>query len=210
MNKQRQWYIGEDGRSPDGLLARGMEADTRLYHEIIELLNAEGSNAAISQGVLLADVVEAVEHWFEHNKEEPYGRVEVLLTFDESDAVADAENRWFNIPGNSERRNRQWQDEYTLRLGSALTSLTESGYEADGLADRSAMKFTMTARHPLLVGDSALDRVIDAYNYDHNSYKSGFGIDTNDEGMLTVVYNQCPPSGSFEPIVKRLVSIVSS
>ena len=177
-----------------------------MYREIAERKEADGSEGAILAGVVLLEVADAVDQWFATHPEEPYGHADLLLDFDESDVVADAEHQWFNIPGNRERQEKKWASEYVSRLGAATTVLSEVGYTATGEASRSEMVFRLHATHPEIRGEPGLERVMEA--------TSRWGADARfvtvgDGELIAVNYSACPPPGSFEPVVKNLVSIVS-
>lgn len=202
---ERNWYF--DGEYPEGdWLARSMLHDTTMYGEIADLREREGSDESISAGVMLLEVAAAVDDWFSEHPEEVYGYAPMLLSRDESNAVADAENDWYGIPGNSERQENLWHKEYLLRMGSAVTLLTDVGYSADGNASRHKMRFELTAHHPAFTGNEGLDLVYGALA---GTTRDEFDIDETEGGVVVVRYSQCPPSSAFEPVIRQLVSIAS-
>ena len=205
---ERNWYY--DGRRHyDDLYVRSISYDLTLYEEIADLYEAKGTDDAIDSWVALKEVIQAADEWFKQHPEEPYGIVNLLLTRKEIDAVADAENKWFSIPGNSERQEDLWHQEYLARLGGAITTLSEAGYVATGNASRHEMKFDILASHPFLMGEEGAAIVAEKLWYKERPPVYGFNSTLHDNGLVTVSYNCCPPGEEFEPVVAQLASITS-
>ncbi len=205
----RNWHFNGEYPPEGGWLARSMSHDTTMYREIAAVREKNGNDDAISAGVMLLEVADAVDTWFEAHPDDLYDFATFLLSYAESDAVASAENEWYGIPGNTDRQESIWHKEYLLRMGSAVTLLSDAGYAAEGTADRHAMEFKLSAHHPDLSGNEGFDLVYSALG-DLGGDEVGFGfdVDSTEQGLTVVRYNQCPPSSSFEPVVRQLVAIV--
>jgi len=201
----RNWYF-EGGNCPDGFITRDISYDTTLYREIIELKEKEGTDESILAGLTLLDIVDAAELWTAVNTDEPYAHAPILLTDEEWDIVAAAENHWYHIPGNRKRQEVKLHKEYRTRLGAAVTALTGCGYEASGDTSRSRMFFRLQASHPSLQGDEGFEKAWEATFHKDDNY--GFSCDVEDSGLVVVNYTACPPGSRFEPVIQNLTKIV--
>lgn len=207
---ERSWY--SDGTLPKGdLVERGVfQSDVRVYREIAQLREAQGTDDALTTAIELIEMADAVEQWFENSPSEPYGVAPLLVTYAEGGLLADAYHDWTAIAGNCERQEADWHDEYVERMGSALLALGEAGFAADGMASRHEMVFKMIATHPEIAAEiDAYDAVLDTL-YRDKDLRYGFNYDRTHEGLFVATYDSCPPSGNFEPVIASLVEITQA
>ncbi len=206
----RNWYSQSGDRDGD-FIVRGMSSNLDMYREVADALEQEGSDDSILRALSLLYMIEAAEKWFK-DTDEPYGQAPMLLSFEETDIIAATESMWLSTPGNSERQEQLWHDQYLSRMGSAITDLSDAGYDAIGEASRHDFVFRLQASHPVLHGSSGEGEVWNILNYDikaDSRYGFDYYTEDQDSGLVVVKYNSCPPSSNFEPVVKRLVEVVS-